>query len=73
VLTLALAGFFGFGTTYMTKRLPPSKEAPRVGVKAPEFALADTNGKLVTLAALLSEPMPEKEEAGGKPRGVAWR
>jgi len=71
VLTLALAGFFGFGTTYMTKGLPASKEAPRVGVKAPEFALADTNGKLVTLAALLSEPMPEKEGAGGKPRGVA--
>ena len=71
VLTLALAVFFGFGTMYMTKELPASKEAPRVGVKAPEFALVDTNGKLVTLAALLSEPMPQKEGAGAKPRGVA--
>ena len=71
VLTLALAGFFAFGTTYMTKGLPTSKDAPRVGVKAPEFALADTNGKLMTLAALRSEPMPEKEGTGAKPRGVA--
>jgi hypothetical protein len=69
-LSVALAVFFVFGTTYFTRGLPASKEAPKAGSKAPEFALADTSGKTVTLAALLSEPMPEKEGAGAKPRGV---
>jgi len=71
VLSLTTAAFFIVGTNYFTKRLPASKEAPKVGAKAPEFALADTSGKMVTLAALLSEPMPGKEGAGAKPRGVA--
>jgi hypothetical protein len=71
VLGLTMAAFFIVGTTYFTKHLPASKEAPKVGARAPEFALADTNGKMVTLAALLSEPMPEREGAGAKPRGVA--
>jgi hypothetical protein len=70
LLSLTMAAFFIVGTNYFTKHLPASKEAPKVGAKAPEFALADTNGKMVTLAALLSEPMPEKEGAGAKPRGV---
>lgn len=71
VLSLTMAAFFIVGTTYFTKHLPASKEAPKVGARAPEFALADTNGKMVTLAALLSEPMPEREGARAKPRGVA--
>jgi hypothetical protein len=71
VLSLAMAAFFIVGTTYFTKHLPASKEAPKVGAKAPEFALADTNGITTTLAALLSEPMPEIEGAGAKPRAVA--
>jgi hypothetical protein len=71
VLSLTIAVFFIVGTNYFTKHLPTSKEAPQVGAKAPEFALPDTNGKIVTLAVLLSEPMPKKEGAGAKPRAVA--
>jgi hypothetical protein len=71
VLSAALAALFAFGTIYATRLLPASKDAPRVGAKAPEFSLTDTSGKTITLAELLSEPMPEKEAAGAKPRAVA--
>ena len=70
VLSFAAAGFFGYATLYASRGLPPSASAPRVGAKAPEFVLADTSGKMVALSALLSEPMPEKEGSGAKPRGV---
>lgn len=45
--------------------LPASAGAPQVGQKAPEFALTDPNGKPVTLAQLLTEPVNNKP-----PRGV---
>ena len=70
VLSLAAAGFFGYGTLFASRGLPPSASAPRVGAKAPEFVLADTSGKMVALSALLSEPIPSREGSGAKPRGV---
>jgi hypothetical protein len=70
VLSLAIAGFFGYATLYASRGLPASASAPRIGTKAPEFILADTNGKMVALSALLSEPMPGKEGSGARPRGV---
>jgi hypothetical protein len=70
VLSVALTGFFAFGTIYITAQLPPSKEAPTVGSKAPAFALADTEGKTVTLDALLSDPIPQRNGSPAKPRGV---
>jgi len=66
VLTLAIAGLFGLGTMYLSRQLPASGGAPQVGAKAPEFTLPDVNGKMVSLAALLTEPLP----GGGQPRGV---
>ncbi len=66
VLALALAGLFGYGTLYFTKKLPISGSAPQIGAKAPDFALADTSGKVVALSALLTEPLP----GGANPRGV---
>jgi hypothetical protein len=53
VLSLLIAGFFVFGVLYLTKQLPASSEAPRVGQPAPVFALADANGKQTALADLL--------------------
>jgi len=70
VLSLAGAAFFGYETLYASRQLPPSLGAPRVGTKAPEFALAETSGKMVALSTLLSEPMRGLEGSGAKPRGV---
>ena len=40
--------------------LPASAGAPRVGQKAPDFALTDSNNKPVTLAQLLTESINNK-------------
>ena len=40
--------------------LPPSSAAPRVGQRAPDFTLTDSNDKPVTLAQLLAEPINNK-------------
>jgi hypothetical protein len=52
--------FFGFAVLVATKQIPASPGAPRVGQKAPDFAMVDTGGKTVTLSQLLSS----------SPRGV---
>jgi len=71
VISVALAALFGYATLYASRQLPPSVRAPRVGTKAPEFTLADTNGRIVTLSKLLSEPMTAREQPfGTKPRWV---
>ena len=51
-------GFFCFVTLYASRQLPASREAPRVGAKAPDFSLVDTENRSVTLASLLATPMP---------------
>ena len=53
VLSVAVFGLFWFSTYYFTRQLPPSAEAPRVGQRAPDFALADANGKTVALSEML--------------------
>lgn len=53
VLGLLITGMF----TYLmmgTKGLPVSANAPRVGEKAPQFALADTQGRMTSLPQLLN-------------------
>ncbi len=67
LLSVVLVGFFGFLTLGMTKQLPASAGAPRVGQKAPEFELADINNQQVSLAKLLSAPLPGN---GSAPKGV---
>jgi hypothetical protein len=37
-------------------QLPPSKGAPQVGQKAPEFTLPDSNDKAVKLSDVLADP-----------------
>jgi len=59
-LGIAVFAFFVFAVTVATRRLPPSHGAPRVGQKAPDFTLLDSNGKSVTLTGLLAS----------SPRGV---
>ncbi len=56
-LSLLAVGFFCFIVFYMTKQLPVSSGAPRVGQKAPEFVLPDTTNQPVSLTSLLSAPL----------------
>lgn len=51
VLTLA---FFCLATFYFSKKIPPATQAMRVGQRAPDFTLTDSNGATVTLASLLA-------------------
>ena len=67
VLSLAAVGFFCFLIFFATKQLPKSASAPRVGQKAPDFVLTDSNNKEVTLASLMAAPLPTTQAA---PKGV---
>jgi hypothetical protein len=53
-ISVAAVGFFCLIIFSLGKHLPPSAQAPKVGQKAPDFVLADTTGKTVSLASLLS-------------------
>ena len=63
-LSVAALVFFCFTIFSLGKHLPPSAQAPKVGQKAPDFALADTSGKTVSLASLLSAPATSKPIKG---------
>lgn len=52
VLSLALFGLFCWGMFVFSRHVPASTGAPQAGQPAPEFTLADANGKPVSLAAL---------------------
>lgn len=69
---VALTGFsafliaaFVFAFFVAGKWLPASPGSPQVGQRAPEFTLADTSGKPVSLTELLSTPIN-----GNAPKGV---
>src|SRR5437870_3285722 len=51
---VAIFVFFVAVVTIASKNLPPSLHAPRVGQKAPDFALLDTNHHTVTLDQLIA-------------------
>ncbi len=53
-ISFAALVFFCLTIFSLGKHLPPSAQAPKVGQKAPDFALADTTGKTVSLASLLT-------------------
>lgn len=57
LLSFALIALFIFSVFVFSRWLPPSKGAPQVGQRAPEFTLQDTSGKQVSLTQLLSEPV----------------
>ncbi len=65
MLSVLVIGLFLFSVFVAGRWLPASRGAPQVGQKAPDFTLADTNNKQVSLSNLLSEPI-----SGKAPRGV---
>jgi len=64
-LSLLVFGFFILTFFIIARNLPPSRGAPQVGQKAPDFSLTDTSGKSVSLSELLASPVK-----GKPPRGV---
>lgn len=62
--TLVMA-LFVFAFFIAARWLPESKGAPQVGQKVPDFTLADTTGKPVSLNELLTTPVN-----GTAPKGV---
>ncbi len=52
VLSLGIAGLFYVGAFYVARHLPPGENALRVGQQAPDFTLADVNGRMVSLSSL---------------------
>jgi hypothetical protein len=66
-LSILALGFFCYIVFYMTRQLPASAGAPRVGQKAPEFVLPDTTNQPVSLASLLSTPLAGSQVP---PKGV---
>jgi hypothetical protein len=66
-LSLLIVGVFCFAVFYQTRQLPASTGAPRVGQKAPEFVLPDTNNNPVTLSSLLSSTSADTQ---ARPKGV---
>jgi len=67
LLSLFAVGSFCFLIFYATKQMPKAAGAPRVGQKAPEFVLTDTNHKEVSLANLMTLPLPNSSTP---PKGV---
>ena len=66
-LGLVVLGAFCFIVFHLTRQLPASNGAPRIGQEAPEFVLADTDNHPVSLSSLLSSPMPQ---TNAPPKGV---
>jgi hypothetical protein len=64
VLGVLSIGVFLFTFFVMARMLPPAKGAPQVGQKAPEFTLADSNGKQTSLAELTKTPIDGKPAKG---------
>lgn len=68
-LTILLAGLFLFSTFVVSRWLPASQGAPQVGQQAPDFTLADTHGRPVSLSELRSTPITGTG-APANPKGV---
>jgi len=63
-LSILILGLFIFSFFVASRWLPASRGAPQVGQKAPDFTLADTNNKQVSLSSLLTESINGKPLKG---------
>lgn len=55
VLSLAIFGLFCYGVFVLAADIPSASGAPRPGTPAPDFKLADAEGKPVALSELLKK------------------
>jgi hypothetical protein len=55
LLSVGLFGLFAYALFYVVRQMPASAGAPRVGDKAPEFALSDQTGKSFDLRDVLND------------------
>lgn len=69
-VSVLVFGLFGFVSYELPKVLPPAKNAPKVGERAPEFALVAADGKNVSLAQLLATPVTDSSGATRATKGV---
>ena len=53
-VSLLAFGLFAYSLFYVVRQMPASAGAPKVGEKAPEFALADQNGQTIALGDMLT-------------------
>ena len=67
LVSIIVVGFFCFSIFHQTRQLPASAGAPRLGQKAPEFVLPDTNNDPISLSNLLSTPFATSK---APPKGV---
>lgn len=58
VLSVAVVGFFLFATLIASRQLPSASDAPKVGEKAPDFTLPDSQGRPVALHDLMGPQKP---------------
>jgi hypothetical protein len=65
-LSVVVLGFFVFTVFVWARLMPASHGAPQVGQQAPDFTLADTTGKPVSLSELRSTPL----KGSAPPKGV---
>ncbi len=65
-LSLAILGGFVFTVFIWARLMPASHGAPQVGQQVPDFTLADTTGRRVSLSELLSTPVKDS----ALPKGV---
>jgi len=63
-LSVIVIAFFIFAIFIAGRWLPASTNAPHVGQKVPEFTLADSNSRQVSLNQLMSEPIDGKAPKG---------
>jgi flagellar biosynthesis component FlhA len=63
-VSVLVIGLFVFTMFVAARWLPASKGAPQVGQQAPEFSLADTTGKQVSLTELRTAPIDGKSPKG---------
>jgi amino acid transporter len=70
LLSVSIVGAFCFVIFHATRQLPTSPGSPKVGQKAPEFALRNTHGNLVSLSSLLSTPLDPLSPSQDAPKAV---